>query len=170
MLTGVRPFTGTSEQVRVQQRDDQPMPIKVRTANVPDELAAVVMRCLERDPALRYQNGHRLESALGVGKPETLSSIPTGPVKRPPLEASKEKRPAWKPVAAVAAGLALSGWGGFMFAPSNADQVRTRELQRFRQMDWKQVNLDAMPRNCFGFQPCLDRKEALAGSPAQAVR
>ena len=170
MLCGVPPFTGPPEQVRLQLRDDRPMPIKERAANVPDQVAAVIMRCLERDPALRYQNGQQLGSALGVGKPVTLLNIPAGPVKRPPLDAPKGKRPAWKPIAAVAAGFALAGWGGFLFSPSDAGQVRARELQRFRQMDWKQVNADVMPRNCLDYQPCLDRKEVLAGSPAQAVR
>ena len=148
------------------------MPLTARNANVPDEVAMVIMRCLERDPALRYENGRQLAAALGVIRPSAFAAVSSGPVKRPPLVAPKAKRPAWAPFAAVAAGLAFAGWGGSTFAPSKADQFRARELRRFQQMDWKLVNADTLPQNCFGYQPCLDRREALTGSggPAQAVR
>lgn len=164
MLAGVPPFTGTSEQVRIQQLDDKPMPIQARSSNVPDEMAAVIMRCLERDPALRYENGQKLEAALGVAKPAMVSPILIGPVKRPPLDGPVSKRPAWAPVAAVAAGLAFAGWAGFTFAPSKAEQTRSRELQRFHHMDWKQVNASAMPADCYGYQACLDRRQVLGNS------
>ena len=166
MLTGVPPFTGTADQVRAQQLEDRPMPVQARVAGVPEQITAVVMRCLERDPALRYENGAHLESALGVVKPVTLSTIPIGPVKRPPLDMPATRRPIWTTFAAIASGLAFAGWAGYTLAPSaKPEQVRTRELQRLRHMDWKQVDAATMPQDCLGYQPCLDRRAQLAREP-----
>ena len=66
MLGGVPPFAGTAEQVRIQQQDDKPMPILLRNADVPGEIASIVMRCLERDPVNRFENGADLESRSGL--------------------------------------------------------------------------------------------------------
>ena len=171
MLTGVPPFTGTADQVRIQQQDDRPMPIKARNAAVPDEVSAVVMRCLEREPGMRYDDGQQLEFALGVAKPVTLAAIATGPVKRPPLEMASSKRPVWRTFAAVAAGLTFAAWGGYAFAPVvKPEHVRARELQRFHQLDWQHLTLDAMPPDCLGFAPCVERRQQLTGSAPQAVR
>ena len=170
MLTGVPPFTGTADQVRAQLEQDRPMPVKERNPEVPEQIAEVVMRCLERDPALRYENGAQLESALGVAKPVTLSTISLGPVKRPPLDEPTLKRPVWTTFAAIATGLAFAGWAGYSFAPApRPEQERVRELQRFQHVDWSQVQADAMPKECLGYQPCLDRRTALSGSPAPVV-
>ena len=162
MLSGVPPFTGTADQVRVQQQDDRPMPLKARSASVPAEISAVVMRCLERDPAMRYENGQQLEVALGVMKSSVASPLSIGPVKRPPLDMPASQRPVWATLAAVAAGLTFAGWAGFAFSPSTKpEQIRAREQQRFHRMDWSQVNADSMPKDCLGYQPCLDRRQQL---------
>ena len=168
MLAGVPPFAGTAEQVRIQQQDDKPMPVGARNPNVSDDFAAIVMRCLERDPAQRYENGHYLASALGVAKSAPVSIVSIGTVKRPLLDRPSSKRPVWAHFAAMAAGLALAGWGGYTFAPSKSE----RELLRFRRIDWKQIKAEAMPQDCLGYQPCVDRRQELtgSGSPAQPIR
>ena len=74
MLAGVPPFTGTAEKVRTQQQDEKPMPVLLRNADVPGDIASIVMRCLEKEPANRFENGADLESALGLAKPCRASS------------------------------------------------------------------------------------------------
>lgn len=55
LLTGVRPFRGEHEQAVIFSiLNDQPEPVKARRAEIPEALAAVVMKCLEKDPARRY--------------------------------------------------------------------------------------------------------------------
>jgi serine/threonine protein kinase len=164
MLTGVPPFTGTAEQVRIQQQDDRPAPVLVKNPDVPGGIAVVVMRCLERDPLNRYESGDALEAALGLAKPSQTAMFRTGQVKRPlPIAITHEasKRPLWTTFATVAAGLAFAGWAGYTFAPSKAEQHRSQELQRFHRLDWSRVTSEAMPRECFGYQPCADRRQAL---------
>jgi tetratricopeptide (TPR) repeat protein len=65
MLTGRQPFTGASRQaVLVAQVSQQPEPLTSHRANVPPALAALVMRCLEKKPADRYQTAEELLSQL----------------------------------------------------------------------------------------------------------
>jgi serine/threonine protein kinase len=44
---------------------ESPVPITELTTSVPDDLVAIVNRCIARDPNERYQNGNALLSALG---------------------------------------------------------------------------------------------------------
>jgi Tol biopolymer transport system component len=67
MLTGRPPFTGaTSQHVLAAQVTEAPEPVTKRRAAVPAALAALVMRCLEKSPADRWQTGedllHQLEA------------------------------------------------------------------------------------------------------------
>ena len=93
-----------------------------------------------------------------------VSTAPAGPGKRPPLGAPPEisRKPLWATFTAIAAGLALAGWAGYTFSPSQAEQIRNREIERFRHMEWNRVDLRAMPADCFGYQPCVDRRQALS--------
>jgi serine/threonine-protein kinase len=164
MLCGVPPFTGTAEQVRLQQQNDQPMPLKARDANVPDALASVVMRCLERDPDKRYPNGEALQAALGLSSGLQLSTVFVGqPPKRPalPMPRPASKKPLWATFSAVLAGLVFAGWAGHTFAPSRAEHMRASQLQRFRRIDWSKLPASEMPVDCLGYQACNDRRDAL---------
>jgi len=68
MLAGPRPVTARSPQQRfelMQQRCRDGLPsIRSVEPSVPAPLDAVVMRCLERDPAARFQTTHELVAAL----------------------------------------------------------------------------------------------------------
>jgi len=164
MLAGTPPFTGTAEQVRIQQQDDKPMPILLRNPDIPGDIASIVMRCLEREPANRFEDGQDLESALGLAKPLQISPVFVGRGKRPPLDSLREisRKPLWSTFAKIAAGLAVAGWAGYTFSPSKAEQIRASQIERFQRLDWRQVKSEAMPLNCFGYQPCIDRREALS--------
>ncbi len=66
LLTGQAPFDGQNAmQVMIAHaRDPVVPPSKIRTG-LPEDLEAVVLRCLVKDPAERFQDTIRLEQALG---------------------------------------------------------------------------------------------------------
>jgi len=65
MATGRRPFeAGTVAEVLAMQRSTPPPDPKTIMPGVPGELAAIIMRCLIKDPAERIANAHELEEAL----------------------------------------------------------------------------------------------------------
>lgn len=56
MLTGKSPFSGKSpQQMLAAQVMEKPAPIEQRRPDVPPALAAVVMKCLEKEPSMRPQ-------------------------------------------------------------------------------------------------------------------
>ena len=164
MLAGVPPFTGTADQVRLQQQDDRPTPLLIRKPDVPPQIASIVMRCLEKNPANRCQSGSDLAVALGMAKPVAVSTVFATAAKRPPMVVPREvsRKPLWATFTAIAAGVAFAGWAGYTFAPSKAEQMRAHEIERFRHLDWKQLGTSALPQDCLGYQPCVDRKHELA--------
>ena len=106
LLSGKRPFTGTSfHQLLVAQAVETPVPLEQLCPSVPPGLAAIVIRCLEKHPADRYQTAGELLAAL-----ESLASgshSPT-PVSPDPWRHRFRRHPVrW----AIAAGLGIAGLG-----------------------------------------------------------
>ncbi len=65
MLAGEPPFQGARVQSLVaQQLSAAPTPVRVFRSSVPEWLEAVVLRCLEKSPADRYQTAADLSAAL----------------------------------------------------------------------------------------------------------
>ena len=65
MLAGRLPFTSPSVgDLLVQHMTRHPTPLRDVAPAVPDALAAVIMRCLEKDPALRWPDARSLREAL----------------------------------------------------------------------------------------------------------
>lgn len=68
MLTGAAPFADRApHQVFAAHMNDVPMSVSAKRPDVPRALAAVVMRCLEKDPASRPQSARDVLSALDAG-------------------------------------------------------------------------------------------------------
>jgi hypothetical protein len=66
MATGRRPFeAGTVGEVLAMQRSTLPPDPKKIAPEMPGELAAIIIRCLAKDPAERIATAHELEEALG---------------------------------------------------------------------------------------------------------
>jgi serine/threonine protein kinase len=117
MLTGVPPFglaEGDYGDVVLRHINEAPRPIAERRRSgrpVPAALEAVVMRCLEKDPANRFQSAEELYQALescleagAVGSGPSLRSV----IDRPAASPARSRR--WL-VAALAAVLVVGGAG-----------------------------------------------------------
>jgi tetratricopeptide (TPR) repeat protein/tRNA A-37 threonylcarbamoyl transferase component Bud32 len=84
MVTGVRPFDGGSAMtVAVRRLTDPPAPPRVHVPDLDPVWEAVILKCLAREPADRYQGALEVVEALGGGVPTTLPTRTGGPARRP---------------------------------------------------------------------------------------
>jgi serine/threonine-protein kinase len=81
MLAGKPPFEGSPQSVLMAQISTQPKPLAQLKQDVPPAIAQIVMKCLEKDPAKRYQTADELLQAI-----EALTT-PAGAA--PPLVATR---------------------------------------------------------------------------------
>ena len=74
MASGQRPFTGDSSlSVLGRILNDDPKPPSEINAAIPNELERIILRCLRKDPARRYQSMADLKVALEDVEAETIS-------------------------------------------------------------------------------------------------
>ena len=67
MLVGRVPFDDTSiPQILIKHLSEPPKPPNAVGANIPAELEAVVLRCLEKEPDNRYQSAEELMNGLDI--------------------------------------------------------------------------------------------------------
>ncbi|HVS04468.1 MAG TPA: protein kinase [Thermoanaerobaculia bacterium] len=123
MLTGERPFRRIDGPSTVHAIvHDTPRPLATRRPDVPHDLARIVARCLEKDPAARYASAEELRAALAASRSRHVRS---------PLDL-RSLLARWQvvvPAVAVLAGLAaLAVWGGLRSARS--ERVRTETVPR----------------------------------------
>ncbi len=79
MLTGRQPFVGTSPQaVLAAQVTQAPEPVTQHRGTVPPALAALVMKCLEKKPADRFQSADEVHAQLEVMVTPSGGMQPTG--------------------------------------------------------------------------------------------
>ena len=65
MLTGRLAFDGdTPVAVAMAHIQDAPVPPSQHNPNIPPALEAIILRCLEKKPEMRYQDGDELAQAL----------------------------------------------------------------------------------------------------------
>ncbi len=83
MLAGELPFQATSTPAMlVKHLSERPVPIDQRRPDCPPDLANIVMRLLEKEPAHRFSSAAELETMLRGGAPVTPASYSTT---QPPL-------------------------------------------------------------------------------------
>ncbi len=99
MLAGREPFTGASEaELMARRLIDAPPPLRAVAADVPGELASVVMRCLAREPSARWPSARALRDALALLDEDSSTSLPP----------TVRELPAFGPYALLWAGLWLA--------------------------------------------------------------
>ncbi len=64
LVTGRRPFTGLVDEVIRQVKNDLPIPPRSVRREVPRELEAIILKCLEKNPAKRYQTAEAFAEDL----------------------------------------------------------------------------------------------------------
>ncbi len=102
LLTGEIPFTGkTAQQVLAAHVTQRPVPVEQRRAEVPAELSAVIMKCLEKEPSDRWQSGEQL---LTYFEPLASTAGRTPAAVLPwPVSAAGRRRTLWILAGAAAA-------------------------------------------------------------------
>jgi hypothetical protein len=77
MLTGRAPFAdSTPDQMVFRRLSEDPLPVKTLAPSVDPGLAAIVMRCLAREPSERWQSARELRDALVRLTGDALATIP----------------------------------------------------------------------------------------------
>jgi hypothetical protein len=110
MLTGAPPFTGSAQLVLAAHVTQAPENVSARRTAVPSALATIVMRCLEKKAADRWQNAQELHQQLDLLATPSGGTTPTSAV--PATWATARVRRSWRvPAAAAAVLLALAGGG-----------------------------------------------------------
>lgn len=74
MVAGATPFSGDSTwQLMYQRVQVTPKDVKVVNPALPDYVARVIMHCLEKDPAKRYQSAKEILADLDAGRSPSLA-------------------------------------------------------------------------------------------------
>ncbi len=134
MLTGRRPFTGTTELGTITAiLRDQPPPVRSVRSDVPGDVQAIVDRCLAKDPAARYADAGALRAELDASHAKLTR----------PAEAT------WRrPAVLVPAAIALTAVAGFgvwqTVQVRRARWVQEQAIPEIERLQVTQHSLDAV--------------------------
>lgn len=143
MLTGQHPYSGdTPIAVALKHVQETPRPVNEVNPGVPGELAAVVMRAIEKDPQSRYQSAGELARHLEMAIDDTSQAtmvLPAGEIARratarpereerkteavPEAGAAGSRKWVWVAVVVLLAGLLAGGIYGFYNYYLNVPEV-----------------------------------------------
>jgi serine/threonine protein kinase/Flp pilus assembly protein TadD len=135
MLTGRLPFEGeTALAVAVKQKSETPPDPRKLNAQIPEELGRIVLKCLEKEKAGRYQNADDLVAELArieKSLPETTRSLPLSkPQTSKQITVRLPSKKVWIPAAAVLVALAaLLVW---QLVPESESAKRTVAVLGFK--------------------------------------
>ena len=163
-LTGASPFAGkTLQQMLAAQVIETPPPIATRRDGIPPTLAAVVMKCLEKEPANRPHSAAELAALLDTAS-TTDPRLPALP------RAPRSRRGVWAAAAGVLI-VALVALAAFRWrrGERRADTGITVAVAPFEVLDprlalWKEGMVDVLSRDVDGAGPIR------AISPSVAVK
>ena len=132
LVTGRPPFTGmTPQAILAAQVTQAPTPVAVQRPTVPPVLASLIMRCLEKKPADRFQS---VEEMLPILEALATPSGGTTPLDTAPYVAVVRgtRRRTWYVVggAALVAALAWVGWRAMALDPLDIEFANIRQVTR----------------------------------------
>ncbi|HUR94253.1 MAG TPA: protein kinase [Gemmatimonadales bacterium] len=125
LLTGRTPFHGlTPQQMLAAHVTEQPVPIARHRPALPAALQTIVMRCLAKHPADRWQTAHEL---LGQLEPLMTPSGGVTPTQTMPVQAAARPPASWRTGFGLAAtavvALAIAGAIGWSVAHRRPDAI-----------------------------------------------
>ncbi len=131
LLTGDPPFSGkTTQAILAAHVIEPPKDIRSTRPAVPQGLSDALMKCLEKNPADRWQSADELMPYLeGVGTPSAgVTPTDTRPVNVMPKVASGVSRRSWIGSAGIVAAVVIVGFGGWMLrggggGPTTIEQI-----------------------------------------------
>jgi eukaryotic-like serine/threonine-protein kinase len=129
ILTGTLPFSGTNAMdVLVKIINDDPPPLRAHVKSLPADLETIVMKCLEKDPARRYDSARALaEDCRRFLDGEPISARPVSRVSRAVRVVRKNR---WLFATIVAALLLVVVAGAFAIRERLNAQRRAEVAQR----------------------------------------
>jgi serine/threonine protein kinase/tetratricopeptide (TPR) repeat protein len=84
MLTGRLPFEGeTPISVAIKQKTETPPRPEAFNPRIPEDLSRLILKCMEKDPANRFQSAEEVVSALDVIEKELPTTETTAPRRKP---------------------------------------------------------------------------------------
>ena len=95
MLTGEPPFIANSTPaILVKHISERPIPVEQRRADVPQDLARVIMTLLEKDPANRFPSANSVVQALDSGRMPHIERAPSAyPADNLPVDQPRRPTP-----------------------------------------------------------------------------
>jgi serine/threonine protein kinase len=111
MLTGDVPFTAeTTLQLMYKRAHETPPAPKTIAPNIPDWLNNIIMKCLERDPANRYQSAQEILDDVDAQRKPEASGVVIPFVPAAQAVGKTKRRYIWIAFSAIVVGLAIGGW------------------------------------------------------------
>jgi eukaryotic-like serine/threonine-protein kinase len=107
LLTGQPPFTGSPQAVLAAHISTPPLSVSKARPDIPAAFAALVMRCLRKDPAERFQSANELHAAIAAVATPATGTVPA--IIRLSSTTSGRRRIAVAAILVVAIAVAL-GW------------------------------------------------------------
>jgi formylglycine-generating enzyme required for sulfatase activity/tRNA A-37 threonylcarbamoyl transferase component Bud32 len=172
LLTGQKPFDGTSANALIYQHNyaEPPLPSSIDAA-ISEQYQAVVMKCLQKDPAKRYQDAAELVTDLERIRDGNMSltavfsaKFGTGADEAMSRYLGVKKRTLWPYFAAAAVLVVGLGVGGYAFSNQTAHD---NELKRLRGI---LTQLDSPHPLPGGAKTALDSYRAIKGKDADWTR
>ncbi|MDO5308747.1 MAG: serine/threonine-protein kinase [Planctomycetia bacterium] len=125
MLVGAPPYPeGTMLQKLLQHQGNKTPDVREANPNIPVEIAAVIKKMMEKDPADRYQNAESLiADLLSIADLLGLRLSEHSSYEDRTTASGAKRRSPWRFVPGVCAVLALLACVGYLYSPSNRGDV-----------------------------------------------
>ncbi len=113
MFTARLPFeAGSVQQILVQLLTEEPAPPRAHKPDLPEDVEAVILKCMAKDPAKRYQTMAELDQAIGVLYSHHVGGAISTPASTAGLQATGEQPARPGAESALSTGPSMATGGG----------------------------------------------------------